>query len=407
MTIPSKVQKLKCRFMAESYAQETFIRKSTITAGSSRRVQLAVRLKNNSLLNRVKRLYKHHPKFTIITANLVLFAVVGLVITYNSSDNSPSVNSSQSKVSALGEEPAPNPMDELSATDIAVHVARVTDLEEATAVKNKADTAKAELAVTSADDKVIAKPQIMAEGLKSKNDIQVYTVKKGDTVPKIAQKFDITSETVRLSNGIEGDTVDPGKKLLISPINGIVYTVKSGDTPQKLASTYRASLDQLIAFNDAELTRKFKVGERIVIPDGLSPISAEYNYVSSDNPGGFAFGNKPQYGSAGNNGYDYGWCTWHAANRRIEIGRPIPTNLGNAISWLGAAQAAGLETGSEPREGAVLYHLDIGGLGHVAFVEKVNSDGSFLVSDMNYPIWGQVTTRTVKAGDVGSYRFIY
>lgn len=366
----------------------------------------AVRSKNSRFLSRFTRWSKRHPKFSIITANVLLVAIVGLFLTISVGNSSDST--SRAHVAALGEEEtAANPMDELSATDIAVHVARVTALDEATAVKNKADTAKAELAVTAADDKVIAKPQIMAEGLKSKKDIQVYKVKRGDTVPKIAKKFDITSDTVRLSNGIEGDVVDPGKNLLISPINGIVYTVKQGDTPAELASTYRASVDQLIAFNDAELTRKFEVGERIVIPDGLSPISAEYNYVTSDNPGGFAFGNAPQYGSAGNNGYDYGWCTWHAANRRIETGRPIPTNLGNAISWLGAAQAAGLATGSEPRQGAVLYHLDIGGLGHVAYVERVNSDGSFLVSDMNYPIWGQATTRTVKANEVGSYRFIY
>jgi surface antigen len=60
-----------------------------------------------------------------------------------------------------------------------------------------------------------------------------------------------------------------------------------------------------------------------------------------------------------------------------------------------------------PQDGAVVYHKSIGGLGHVAFVEKVNPDGSALFSDMNYPIWGKVTYRTVPASEMGNYAFIY
>lgn len=81
--------------------------------------------------------------------------------------------------------------------------------------------------------------------------------------------------------------------------------------------------------------------------------------------------------------------------------------MGNAISWLGIARAAGLETGSEPREGAVVYFLNIGGMGHVAFVENVYSDGSFKLSQMNNPTWGKVTYDHVPASEVGNYRFIY
>ena len=157
-----------------------------------------------------------------------------------------------------------------------------------------------------------------------------------------------------------------------------------------------------------------RLAKGIVIPDGVAPAIptvATPTPVFSNTPArpasggyGFAFGSAPQYGS---NGYDYGWCTWHAANRRIESGNPIPSNLGNAVTWLGVARAAGLATGSTPRAGAVLYHLNIGGLGHVAFVEKVNPDGSILVSDMNYPIWGTVTYRTIKPSEFGGYAFIY
>lgn len=329
-------------------------------------------------------------------------AAVLVVLGTSSNGGSPKLE----RASALGTEAhhSADPIDRLSSADIAVQIARATRLDEATSVTNHADTANARAAIAATDDKLVSKPQIVAEGLESKKDIQVYKAKPGDTVPKIAKKFGITPATVRLSNDLEGDTVEPGAKLLISPINGIVYTVKAGDTPGSVAAEYRADKEQLIAFNDVELTGRLKPGERIVIPDGVTPIENEYNYYSGGNPGGFYFGTKPQYGG---NGYDYGWCTWHAAQRRIEIGRPIPNNMGNAISWLGIAQAAGLETGSEPREGAVVYHLNIGGWGHVAFVERVNGDGSIKVSDMNFPYWGQVTYRTVKPSEFDNYRFIY
>lgn len=330
----------------------------------------------------------------------MLLSIVGVFVYTNSVNNSESA-----KLSAIGEQDAEelaNPLDQLSSADIAVNVARVTNLPESTAVTNAADSENASLAVSSNDDNIISKPQVISAGVKSKQDILHYKTVAGDTVPKVAQKFNITSETVRLSNGLEGDALSPGMDLLISPINGLVYKVKPGDTPESLAGQYRADMNQIIVFNDVELTKKLKVGELIVIPDGAAPVSSSYSYGSS----GFSFGSSPVY-SANGYGYDYGYCTWHAAKRRAEIGRPIPTNLGNAITWLSAARLAGLPVGSEPREGAVVYFLSIGGLGHVAFVENVNPDGSFRISEMNNPSWGTVTYNTIPASEVGSYRFIY
>lgn len=326
--------------------------------------------------------------------------------------NAPSdsaANSSKLVPSLLAseEDPDAQPLDSLAATDVAVHVARLVRLPESTAVVNKADTASAELAVSSSDDQVVSKPQIVAGSLKSKKDIQIYVTKPGDTVSSVAAMFDITPDTVRFSNGLTGEELAPNSRLTISPVNGMTYVVKSGDTPDSLAARYNIPKDQLIAFNDAEVSGAFRVGDTIVIPDAIQPAevrTASYGIGRGASSGGFSFGGNPIYGG---NGYDYGWCTWHAANRRIQIGRPIPTNLGNAISWLKRSQMAGLPTGSVPRAGAVLYHLDIGGLGHVAYVERINSDGSALVSDMNYPSWGRVTYRTVPPSDFYKYAFIY
>lgn len=300
------------------------------------------------------------------------------------------------------------PIDSLSSADIAVHVARLTGIDEATAVVNQADTVKAQLAVASGDTTTVNKPQIVGAGLRSKKDIKHYIVVEGDTIASVATKFGINQDTVRVSNGLAGNAVNVRVDLLISPVNGIVYKVKSGDTPDSIASKYHANRDNIIAFNDVETTGNFVVNDLIVIPEGVLPavpsVVSRASGVASSFNAGFAFGTSAIYSA---NGYDYGWCTWHAANRRKETGRPIPSNLGNATSWLSVARRAGLPTGDTPQAGAVLYHKNIGGLGHVAFVEKVNDDGSILVSDMNYPIWGKVTYRTVGPAEIHNFAFIY
>jgi surface antigen len=358
------------------------------------------------------RLYRHLLKkskrravrYGIVSANMVLLVAVAMFVITDYSKTGGEGSSIQPLAGAAEE--SVNPLDTLSSADVAVHVARLTKLDEATAVVNKADTVSSQQAVTPADDQVIAKPQVISTDLKSRKDIQRYTVQAGDTVSSIARKFGVTSDTIRLSNGLSSETLAPGVELLISPINGMVYKVQAGDTIDSISSRYRADKEKLIAFNDAELTGRFKAGELIVIPDASQPIQTT-SFGSNGNGFGSSFSGYGYQASYGGNGYDYGWCTWHAANRRNASGNPIPNNLGNAISWLTLAQSAGLSTGSDPRAGAVLYHTNLGGLGHVAYVEKVNANGSLLVSDMNYPLWGTVTYRTVSPGEVSSYRFIY
>lgn len=264
------------------------------------------------------------------------------------------------------------------------------------AVINQADTARTELAVAPADNTVVAKPQLVATPFVNRYDIKEYVVQEGDTVASIASQFGVTSDSVMWSNGLRGNYVATGTTLLIPPRNGIVYTVAEGDNLDELARKYRADRNLLVAVNDIELTG-LRVGERILIPDGIEPAPARTTTVSR-----LVWG--------GGNGYIYGYCTWHVANRRAAIGNPLPNNLGNASSWYRNAIANGMSVGSTPQAGAVLWHVNTsiaGGLGHVGYVERVNPDGSILVSDMNYPAWGRISHRTIHPGELGNYRFIY
>ncbi len=300
---------------------------------------------------------------------------------------------------------ASSALDQISSADIAVHVARLTNLPETPSVTNKADTVNAQLAVAASDDTVIAKPQVVATSLKSYKDIRLYTTVEGDTIPSIATKFGITSDTIRWSNGLQGDNIEVGKAILISPVNGVVYIVKDGDTVDAIVAKYKANKEQFIADNDIDVTG-LRVGSRVLLRDGsVAPVVTARVATASTYGAGFAWGGSGAiYGS---NGYDYGYCTWYAANRRAQAGRPIPSNLGNASTWKVLAQRAGFAVGNVPQAGAVIWTPPRDYYGHVGYVDSVNPDGSVNVSEMNTAGWGVVSYKTLSAEAAAAYSYIY
>jgi len=108
-----------------------------------------------------------------------------------------------------------------------------------------------------------------------------------------------------------------------------------------------------------------------------------------------------------------GECTYYADNRRKEIGTPLEnTRLGDAGSWIPRAKASNMETGSEPKVGAVMVYdycqLNVScRYGHVAVVEKVNEDGSVEISEMNWEGHNVVSYRTVSESDAKQLKYIY
>lgn len=268
----------------------------------------------------------------------------------------------------------------------------MTGVPEATAITNQADTERALLNQSALNNDVLAgKPQVIESAYKSNKDIKIYTVQKGDTIPKIADKFGVTSDSIRWSNDLSGDSVAKGKKLRIPPVNGIVYKVKDGDTAGSLALKYNLSKAKIIQYNDAEI-RGLKVGELIILP-GASKAAQVASAATA------TVYRQPSYGY---NGYDYGYCTWWVANLRMKAGNPVPVGLGNASSWPYWARAFGLPTGSAPRVGAAVV-TSTSGEGHVAYVTAVKSDKTVVISEMNHNGWNVVSSRTL----TGDFTYIY
>jgi len=330
-------------------------------------------------------------RYGLLTLNILLLGgIVFFVLQSN-----PANNSSPSSSLAASDSDAPSdPLDQLSTAEIAVNLAQMTNLAETVAITNQADSASTELTVP-AQTTVIAKPQAVSTDLKSSRDIVAYLTLPGDTIASIAAKFGVTSESILWSNNVSGNAVAVGTNLLIPPITGIVYVVKAGDTPDSLAQRFRASKEQIIAYNDAELSG-LQLGQQIIIPNGqqIAATSGRAAYSDSTGVAGFT-------ATYGYNGYIPGYCTWYVANRRAEIGRPLPANLGDAWTWDNRAAEAGIRVDNVPAVGAAIVTKTNQRPGHVAFVEAVNADGSVWISEMNSRGYAKMD---VNSGSAGGFR---
>lgn len=102
------------------------------------------------------------------------------------------------------------------------------------------------------------------------------------------------------------------------------------------------------------------------------------------------------------NHFPFGQCTWWAAHNRLV------TWNGNAGDWLANAQAWGVPTTSLPSVGAIAVYRPGGTYsiyGHVAIVVAV-APTFYVVSEMNAPHWGEVSTREIRWPDPEAAGFI-
>lgn len=314
-------------------------------------------------------------RYSLLGINIVLLGGAVFFVT-SLNRTAPATSQSALVVGANGGDQVSNPLDQLSSTEVAVHVSRMTQLETAIAVTNQADSVSSRSTVVAQDDSLVSKPQIISTDIKTKDDIVVYTVQEGETIADLANRFGVTSDSIRWSNDIASwQQLRVGQELVIPPINGVVHTVEADDTPASLAERFSADEAQIIRFNDAELDG-LQQGEHIVIPNGevqqqqRRPSSVSYY-------GGFSFGSSALYGY---NGYVPGYCTWYVADRIS-----VPTNWGNARNWAAGARATpGWTVDTTPRPGSIAQTTQMHWLGHVGVVEDVSEDGSMIrYSDMN------------------------
>jgi len=105
-------------------------------------------------------------------------------------------------------------------------------------------------------------------------DIIKHVVEKGETLSSIAEQYNISTETILLTNELVSTKIQPGQELLILPVNGIIHMVEKGETLDKIAKTYSAVKDEIISYNDLASSGEIYIGDVIIVPNGKMPKQA-------------------------------------------------------------------------------------------------------------------------------------
>ena len=99
-----------------------------------------------------------------------------------------------------------------------------------------------------------------------KEGTNYYVVKKGDSLWKIANEYDITVNELKELNNLKTNVLQIGQGLEIPTAKKtITYTVKKGDSLWKIANTYKTSVDAIKKLNNL-VTDLLQIGQVLKIP---------------------------------------------------------------------------------------------------------------------------------------------
>ena len=107
----------------------------------------------------------------------------------------------------------------------------------------------------------------------SEND-DIYVVKKGDTLYSISKKLNISIDTLKALNKLNTNEIYVGQQLILSNDKNTeeydVYTVKKGDSLWSISQKYNISVKELIELNNLnnltlQINQKLKVPKTIII----------------------------------------------------------------------------------------------------------------------------------------------
>jgi len=128
------------------------------------------------------------------------------------------------------------------------------------------------LAVSQAGSALVKQNLIAPDQVRTRTEVETYTVLPGDTASSIAQQFDLSVNSILWANKLSKySIIRPGDELKILPENGILHTVAKNDTLQKIADKYQADELSIIEQNENLNPNSLTLGATIFIPGGVPP----------------------------------------------------------------------------------------------------------------------------------------
>jgi murein DD-endopeptidase MepM/ murein hydrolase activator NlpD len=107
-------------------------------------------------------------------------------------------------------------------------------------------------------------------------EIITHTVEAGDTLYAIADKYNISAETLMWANNMElnPDLLRLGQELTVLPVNGVYHSVEKNDTVESIAKKYKVAPADILSFPLNGLNAKnpsIQVGQKLIVPGGTKP----------------------------------------------------------------------------------------------------------------------------------------
>ncbi len=99
------------------------------------------------------------------------------------------------------------------------------------------------------------------------DQMDVYVVRRGDSIAQIAEMFDVSVDTILSVNDMKkGQKLLEGDVLFILPISGIEHEVTKGQTLQAIALKYKIDTEDIILYNGLDQNPKLSIGDKLIIP---------------------------------------------------------------------------------------------------------------------------------------------
>ncbi len=226
---------------------------------------------------------------------------------------------------------------------------------------------------------------------------QTVVVSLGETIELLASRDHSDAAAIRWANDLPtGAEPTPGTALLLPPSAGALVEVLPDERPSHFAKRLGLDPRVILDYNALAKDTPRPAGSYLQVPASAAPSGALVGRYFSRAAGGVP--SVFEVHAAVPDGFPYGQCTYYAASRRNV------TWAGNAGWWFSAANGIRPEGHVAVAGAIVVFHT--GWFGHVAIVESVNPDGSFVISEMNYygdgGGWGRVDHRTITHADFWS-----
>ena len=123
----------------------------------------------------------------------------------------------------------------------------------------------------SADQLALIKPEIISDSNAEPGErgIIKYTVADGDSLYNLANRFNISLNTILWANNLSLNSyLKPGQILIIPPVSGVLHKIVRGDTISKIAVKYGAEEEKIKQANGWDNDSVLVIGETIIVPGG-------------------------------------------------------------------------------------------------------------------------------------------